>query len=180
MVTDIHLTATDSLLISCDRDEKIRLTRYPKSHLIYGFCLGHKSFVSRICIPEFNHQVLVSGGGDDELFLWDILRCKLLHQLDFFSLIRKKTTETETEVAIRVIESMKIAKNILVSNEKSRMLFLFSITPKSTLQYIDVIQIQGYIMSVSVSSDDSIWVESIDDDSSYRLDVLELVDGKVR
>ena len=57
-------------ILTGDRDEHVRVSRgMPQAHVIENFCLGHTSFVSAMCLPE--PHVLVSGGGDDDLFAWD-------------------------------------------------------------------------------------------------------------
>jgi WD40 repeat protein len=59
-------------IITADRDEHIRISRgIPQAHIIEGFCLGHTDFITRLCVPENRPHLLVSGGGDDEIVLWD-------------------------------------------------------------------------------------------------------------
>ncbi|KAL8846288.1 MAG: hypothetical protein Q9221_008619 [Calogaya cf. arnoldii] len=75
-------------IISADRDEHIRVSRgMPQAHIIEGFCLGHTQFVSRLCIPSWNPQILISGGGDDYLLVWDWLSNRVLHRIDLRKLI---------------------------------------------------------------------------------------------
>jgi tRNA (guanine-N(7)-)-methyltransferase subunit TRM82 len=74
MLTDIALVTlgSRSYIITSDRDEHIRISRgIPQTHIIEAFCLGHTEFVSRICISIDRPELLVSGGGDDELFVWE-------------------------------------------------------------------------------------------------------------
>jgi len=67
-------------IITADRDEHIRVSRsMPQAHVIEGFCLGHEDFVSRLCVaPGGREELLISGGGDDYLFVWDWVRGQLL------------------------------------------------------------------------------------------------------
>lgn len=59
-----------SYIITADRDEHIRISRGPpQSYVIEGFCLGHTEFISKLCI--LNTNMLVSGGGDDHLMIWN-------------------------------------------------------------------------------------------------------------
>ena len=58
-------------IATADRDEHIRVSRGPpQSHIIEGYCLGHQEFVSKICFLP-GTDLLVSGGGDDYLCVWN-------------------------------------------------------------------------------------------------------------
>lgn len=71
-------------IVTADRDEHIRISRGPpQSHIIEGYCLGHKEFVSKaLVLPGTN--LMVSGGGDDWLGIWDWTNFKLLRKIDDF------------------------------------------------------------------------------------------------
>jgi len=69
-------------ILSADKDEHIRVSRYPHSYVIEGFCLGHKSYVSKLLVPSFDQQTLISGGGDDYLLTWDWKVKKVKQKLD--------------------------------------------------------------------------------------------------
>ncbi|KAF1836656.1 guanine-N(7)--methyltransferase subunit TRM82 [Decorospora gaudefroyi] len=72
MLTDIVCTKVDgrSYIITADRDEHIRISRgQPQAHIIEGFCFGHEAFISRLCLTPSGR--LVSGGGDEHLFVWN-------------------------------------------------------------------------------------------------------------
>jgi len=58
-------------IITSDRDEHIRVSRGPpQAHIIERFCMGHTEFISFIRVVP-NSNLLVSGGGDDWLGVWD-------------------------------------------------------------------------------------------------------------
>ncbi|KAF8268724.1 hypothetical protein EI94DRAFT_1800138 [Lactarius quietus] len=85
LLTAFLLSPEDTHIITADRDEHIRASRFPQGYSIESFCLGHKSillpfppprstltlrrFVSAIHIPRdpTAHGILVSGGGDPVL-----------------------------------------------------------------------------------------------------------------
>ncbi|KAI9802221.1 MAG: hypothetical protein M1825_002942 [Sarcosagium campestre] len=75
--------SSGSYIITADRDEHIRITRgMPQAHIIEGYCLGHSQFVSRLCLPVRLPRLLISGGGDDYLALWDWKAGKIRQKLD--------------------------------------------------------------------------------------------------
>lgn len=85
MLTDVAVVALDgrTYIVTADRDEHIRVSRgIPQAHIIEGFCLGHTEFVTRLCFLERRRGVLVSGGGDDELYVWEWLSGRLLSKAD--------------------------------------------------------------------------------------------------
>jgi hypothetical protein len=76
-------TVTREWIITADRDEHIRVSRgMPQAHIIEHFLLGHKEFVSRIHIPQVYPNIVISGGGDSRLFVWDYQLGKLLFKYD--------------------------------------------------------------------------------------------------
>lgn len=88
MLTDVqHVTQhvdghPRHFIITSDRDEHIRISRgIPQAHVIERYCLGHKEFISKLCLlPESN--LLVSGGGDDWLGCWDWVSGELRAKVD--------------------------------------------------------------------------------------------------
>lgn len=88
MLTDIALVEEcgRNYIITADRDEHIRVSRgIPQSHIIEAYCLGHSEFVSRLCLPKSARRLLISGGGDDDLFVWDWLSGDLLQKVNISS-----------------------------------------------------------------------------------------------
>ena len=66
LLTD--MIVNDDFILTCDRDEKIRITLKDRPWIIDQFLLEHKEYVSRMAI--LGTEYLVSGGGDKELMLW--------------------------------------------------------------------------------------------------------------
>jgi tRNA (guanine-N(7)-)-methyltransferase subunit TRM82 len=70
-------------IITCDRDEHIRVSRgIPQTHVIERYCLGHTEFVSRLFVPPGRPELLLSGGGDDYIYIWNWQSGVLRHRLD--------------------------------------------------------------------------------------------------
>lgn len=88
---------TRRYIITADRDEHIRISRgAPQSHIIEGFCLGHKEFVSKICLIP-GTDLLVSGGGDDWIGIWDWPNFALKNTINIRELLAKYVVPTPEE-----------------------------------------------------------------------------------
>lgn len=124
MLTDVALSTLQgqNYIITADRDEHIRVSRgIPQSHIIESFCLGHTEFVSRLCIPAQRRQVLISGGGDDDIFVWEWLKGRLLSKVDLKSHVEAvmgkiKSTNELQEPAVQI----KVAVSGLLHIELSK------------------------------------------------------------
>ncbi|XP_034490282.1 tRNA (guanine-N(7)-)-methyltransferase non-catalytic subunit wuho [Drosophila innubila] len=80
IVYDILWTPDRKHIITCDRDDKIRVTNYPETYDIHSYCLGHKEFVSGLALLSGEHLVSVSG--DKTLRVWNYVSGKQLLQKD--------------------------------------------------------------------------------------------------
>ena len=75
MLTDIAIIdkGNSALLLTSDRDEKIRISRFPDTYVIEGFLLGHTTYVTGfVVIPSSPSTHVVSCGGDRTLRIWDL------------------------------------------------------------------------------------------------------------
>lgn len=107
LLTDIALGFDESALpqqrpfiITADRDEHIRVSRGKRemAHVIEAFCLGHEEFVNRILVPEASTNMgglLVSGGGDEELFVWRWREGILLGKTDLLGHVKEVVPDAE-------------------------------------------------------------------------------------
>lgn len=75
-------------VITADRDEHIRVSRYPQCFVIEGFCLGHEAFVSTLLTPSWDKTQLISGGGDTFLLRWDWRSRAVLEKIDVANFVR--------------------------------------------------------------------------------------------
>ncbi|KAJ1663237.1 hypothetical protein IW140_001043 [Coemansia sp. RSA 1813] len=69
---------TQQYILTCDRDEKIRISKYPNAYNIQSFCLGHTEFVTTIATAPFGPENAVTGSGDGTVRLWDVASGQLL------------------------------------------------------------------------------------------------------
>ncbi|XP_062906255.1 tRNA (guanine-N(7)-)-methyltransferase non-catalytic subunit wdr4 isoform X2 [Mobula hypostoma] len=71
MLLAVVVSPEDRFVITADRDEKIRVSLLEQPYTIEAFCLGHREFVSELCIPPNYPQLLLSGSGDGTIRLWE-------------------------------------------------------------------------------------------------------------
>lgn len=79
MLLDILVTPCNKYIITCDRDEKIRVSCYPNSYNIVNYCLGHKEFVTNV---ELVNNVLLSSSGDGTVRFWDFVNGTQINFID--------------------------------------------------------------------------------------------------
>jgi len=80
-ILDLQLGSDLSFIAASDRDEKIRVTKYPETHDIEAFCVGHREFVSSLAFLN-NVELLVSASGDKTLRFWNFKAGKQLQLMD--------------------------------------------------------------------------------------------------
>lgn len=118
MLTDLALVTLEcrDYILTADRDEHIRVSRgIPQAHIIESFCLGHEEFISRLCVPGGRKEILISGGGEGEIFVWDWLRGVLLHKADLRALVVGVMSESDGEgVGNGSAEAGKIAVSEII------------------------------------------------------------------
>ncbi|CZR50589.1 related to tRNA (guanine-N(7)-)-methyltransferase subunit trm82 [Phialocephala subalpina] len=104
-------SAKKDYIITADRDEHIRISRgIPQTHIIEGFCLGHTEFVSRLCIPRNRPDILISAGGDDEIFVWDWKSGELISRTNLTKHVEAlKKKLGGAEIVDESIELVKVA-----------------------------------------------------------------------
>lgn len=72
-------TKNNRLLITGDKDAKIRVCRYPDTFEIESFCLGHTSYVSHLALLD--NDKLFSASGDGTIKMWNALSGFLLNSV---------------------------------------------------------------------------------------------------
>lgn len=75
-LTSLALAPGEGFVISSDRDEHVRISRYPEGSIVERFLVGHTKFISTVLVLQSkgNEGRLVSAGGDRELHVWDVRR----------------------------------------------------------------------------------------------------------
>lgn len=157
-------------IITADRDEHIRVSRgtAEQAHVTEAFCMGHSEFVNRLCIPDGAEglgHLLVSGGGDTDLFVWSWAEGKLLTKAPLLSAVRG-VLPGAGKVAVtglahwkgRPAEGSEQGATILVVCERVPALFLFTLKAAGTLDYVRNISLPGSPLEVEVVDGDRLVV----------------------
>ncbi|KAI0046502.1 WD40 repeat-like protein [Auriscalpium vulgare] len=87
LLTSFELSHDEKYIITADRDEHIRVSWYPQGYNIESYCMGHKKFVSAIHSPSFAPHILISGGGEPDLKVWDWHAGKRIHDIPVLDVV---------------------------------------------------------------------------------------------
>ncbi|CAI5712996.1 unnamed protein product [Hyaloperonospora brassicae] len=78
MITDVATNHDSSLLLTADRDEKMRVSRFPNAAIIESYCLGHKASLTKVACSIVTPELVVSASMDNTLKLWNMKTGTLL------------------------------------------------------------------------------------------------------
>jgi len=90
MLLDMKMDPSGKFVLTADRDEKIRVSKFPNCYNIHNYCLGHTEFVTSICL--FGNDLLVSGSGDGTVKVWKYLEGREICSREVFK---------DVEIAVR-------------------------------------------------------------------------------
>ncbi|KAJ2887660.1 tRNA (guanine-N(7)-)-methyltransferase non-catalytic subunit trm82, partial [Coemansia aciculifera] len=77
-----HENQQRPLILSCDRDEKLRVSKYPNTYNIQAFGLGHTEFVTTVAAAPLAHDLVATGSGDGTVRLWDTRTGELVQTVE--------------------------------------------------------------------------------------------------
>ena len=72
--------SVNGLLLTGDREEKIRVSRFPKVAIIERFCFGHKSAITAMC--SISHNNMVSSSTDGSIIVWNHLQGRIVQRIN--------------------------------------------------------------------------------------------------
>lgn len=156
-------------ILTADRDEHIRVSRgVPQAHVIEQFCFGHTSFVSSLCVPSFEPKVLVSGGGDNYLLVWDWLENQILQKVQLPGAEGETTVRGIWDVSLEpTTDNADPVKAIFVALEgyvpitiddiynspniesRSSQLLYYTLESDNTITHQDTLQLSGNVLELT-------------------------------
>lgn len=132
IVYDVLWTPNSKYIITCDRDDKIRITNYPETHDIHGYCLGHKEFVSGLAFLSEDNIVSISG--DKTLRIWNFISGREISKFDLpapaLRLYLRPKSENRFEAAVLlyqpdesvgIYEISKSGENQWIISERTKL-----------------------------------------------------------
>ncbi|KAL4762910.1 putative tRNA methyltransferase [Aspergillus foveolatus] len=152
---DPSSTKRRTYILSADKDEHIRVSRgRPQAHVIENHCFGHTAFISKLCIPEWAPEYLVSGGGDSHLIVWNWTAGQILHTVP----LEEQPAEGEAKkIAVRGIWAATLGADsrrvILVALEGNPALLPFTLEPNGSMTAHTSIKTSGNVLDVQVHKD---------------------------
>ncbi|CAJ2501808.1 Uu.00g046610.m01.CDS01 [Anthostomella pinea] len=144
-------SSTRPYIITGDRDEHIRVSRgMPQAHVIETYCLGHESFVGALCIPGPQPKILISGGGDADLLVWDWRAGTLLGRTEILGRVRE-VVQDAAKVAVAKLYSYEAELGCFVVAicERVPALFIFQLKDNNTLEHVQTLQLPGNVLDVT-------------------------------
>lgn len=132
------------MIFTADRDEKIRVSRYPECYFIETFLLGHTEYVSSLCYTD--DKKLISGGGDDFLIFWSKNE-KI--KIDLGEIINQ-------QVDVKKIVSFKSRIAVLLDKFRSVLLF-------NDCEFEKLIEIDGVVRDIHFNGNNLYFLSEIED-----------------
>jgi len=120
MLTDIM--CTPSYVITCDTDERVRISDVTKPYVIQSFCLGHHEFVHK-CVPVGGN--LVTTSGDGSVKMWKMEDGTELASIRLFDGV------DEDKVFADMISYSDVSGHLAVASSKSNEVQILNITENS-------------------------------------------------
>lgn len=164
-------------VLTADRDEHIRVSRYPQCFVIEGFCLGHEAFVTKMLAPSWDKTQLISGGGDEFLLRWDWRNRVVLEKVDVADLVRgvvggkvgggkhdhgdAERSGGEKEFKITVVGMWEVPglKTLAVAFESVPAVYIFTLG--SSLVHSVTLPLSGHPLDVAVDTPNNAFYVSV-------------------
>jgi tRNA (guanine-N(7)-)-methyltransferase subunit TRM82 len=106
LLTDLIIAETDiagkrrQYILTADRDEHIRVSRgLPQAHIVENYCLGHKEFVSKLCILPWQPCILMVGSGEASIKTFHWQTGKLVGELSIFGIITESIASSSHDLS---------------------------------------------------------------------------------
>uniref|UniRef100_A0A2S2N9B4 tRNA (Guanine-N(7)-)-methyltransferase subunit wuho n=1 Tax=Schizaphis graminum TaxID=13262 RepID=A0A2S2N9B4_SCHGA len=154
MILDICISDNEKYIVTCDNDEKVRVSHYPNGKNIVYYMMGHEAYVSGICLLN---NFILSGSGDSTLRLWDFNKGNLLDKLTLHTPIQS-VIEIKDFAAIQLYNSKDV--HIIKTEKKDNK---WNIKNIKTIQFeSNVLDLAAYGNQLWILTGNSVYKYTID------------------
>ncbi|CAO3619215.1 unnamed protein product [Cunninghamella echinulata] len=185
MLTDVVLSDDEKYVITADRDEHIRVSRFPNGYNIETFCLGHTDVITFIRLLPWDKSVLISAGGDNTIRSWDYVKGKEIQSLNYLEYINKYIPEDIDTTKQPIVSSIKFNTNtntvaLVIAKIPAVLLFKWNQEAKS-LEYKETIESNQPILDAEFDLGNKLWISLAPSTNTDDLVIaFELVDDKYK
>lgn len=116
MILDVCFSSDEKYIVTCDSDEKVRVSHYPNGKNILYYMMGHEAYVSGVCMMS---DFILSGSGDRTLRLWDLKDGNLLDKLSLRTPVQSVVCIKDI-VAVQLYDSKEVHFVKIEENESKQ------------------------------------------------------------
>ncbi|KAI9291436.1 WD40 repeat-like protein [Neoconidiobolus thromboides FSU 785] len=155
VLMDILISKDNKYVLTADRDEKIRVSKYPNGYNIHGYLLGHKSYVSKMIFSQIQDKNwLFSVGGDGNIILFDFNKLIKINQLELKQYFNKEE-EKDGDINLNNIklnhfnevEEKERFTLIGTGCENLNKIVILKLNNNIELEYFDTIEFEDNVIS---------------------------------
>jgi WD40 repeat protein len=142
-------------ILTCDRDEKVRVSQFPESTVIEGFLLGHEAYVTSIdtVVDGAGTSIVASCGGDGTVRLWNLETLQQLDEVDVNKTDEAKEGEDVSTLIPTDLAFDQEGKTIAVIYDVSNRVDLFDVkvddANRATLSFNQSLECPAHTMGVA-------------------------------
>lgn len=131
----------NSFVITCDRDEHIRVTHYPNTYDIESYMLKHTSYVSQLALQG---DTVFSAGGDGRIIRWKWPTQEVVEEFDIRALAEQVETAKHLDVSCMAL----VGWTLVFILERLKAIFIIDVHHKMACK--QVIRLDSYAISFSL------------------------------
>ncbi|KXS17526.1 hypothetical protein M427DRAFT_253219 [Gonapodya prolifera JEL478] len=177
MLTDICTSVDDRFIITADRDDHVRVTHYPRTHVILNWCLGHTQFISQIqLLPNFP-DYLLSAGGDDTLLLWKWPTAQLVQTVQLEGVVSSLATNPSSVSEQSTVSSLRVSANgscIVLLCEDLRHVVVYTVAVLNGTPHVSfsrTVELRAQPLDATFSNDGNLYKSAPLSHSTIGLDL---------
>lgn len=167
----LHATCTSKYIVTCDRDERVRVSDIQSPHVIQSFCLGHHEFVCS-CLPLDNDKMLTSSG-DGLLKCWSMSSGEELASTAIIDAQADRSNGDERRLVPSLIAQYD--NFVVAAAPGSRCLHTFKLGMDDTSPLLNQckVAVDGEVLALAFNADGLLYVIAASSPDKYCLFVFD-------